>query len=74
MISQYKREEEEQNKYVDPTTLNEFQYAPAGTVPILSTSILVDVSSLRPATVPDLSSEETNFVKIYEDINDQNKQ
>ena len=31
MIAQYKREEEEQNKYVNPTTGNEFQYAPAGT-------------------------------------------
>ena len=30
MIAQYKREEEENNKYVDPTSGKEFLYAPTG--------------------------------------------
>jgi hypothetical protein len=46
MIAQYIREEEEQNRYVDPKSNKEFQYAPAGTAPILSTPTLVSVTSL----------------------------
>ena len=58
MISQYKQEEEEQNRYVDPASGAEFRYAPAGTAPILSISTLVDVPSLgAPAPVADLRKE-----------------
>jgi hypothetical protein len=68
MIAQYKREEEEQNRYVDPTGA-EFKYAPEGTVPILSTSTLVNVPSLgAPATLTVLRTEEANYNKIYQDI------
>jgi hypothetical protein len=68
MISQYKREEEEQNKYVDPLG-NEFKYAPTGMAPTLNTSTLVDVPSLgAPATVVDVSKEKNNYAKIYQDI------
>jgi hypothetical protein len=71
MISQYKQEEEEQNRYVDPASGAEFRYAPAGTAPILSISTLVDVPSLgAPAPVADLRKEKANFVKIYENFND----
>ena len=45
MISQYKREEEEKNKYVDPTSGNEFLYAPTGITPTINTPSLVPVSS-----------------------------
>jgi hypothetical protein len=58
MIAQYKREEEEQNKYVDPGTGKELRYTPTGMTPTLSTSTLKDVASLtRPATVVDVSTE-----------------
>jgi hypothetical protein len=70
MIAQYKREEEEQNKHVDPSG-NELRYAPAGTAPTLSTPTLVDVPSLgAPATVVDVSKEKNNYAKIYQDIQD----
>ena len=44
MIAQYKREEEENNKYVDPTG-TEFLYAPTGMTPTIKAAKLVDVSS-----------------------------
>jgi hypothetical protein len=70
MIAQYKREEEEKNKYVDPVG-NEFLYAPTGMTPALSTSTPVPVISLgRAAIVVDVSTEKNNYVKIYQDIQD----
>ena len=45
MIAQYKREEEEKNKYVDPKSGDEFLYAPTGMTPTLNTPTLV-----RPQT------------------------
>ena len=74
MIAQYKREEEEQNKYVDPTGA-EFKYAPTDMTPTLSTSTLVNVSSLaRPATVVDVSTEKNKYAKIYQDILDKKQE
>ena len=71
MIAQYKREEEEKNKYVDPTSGKEFLYDPTGMTPKLSTSTLTDVASLsRPATVEDVSKEKNNYAKIYQDLTD----
>jgi hypothetical protein len=70
MIAQYKREEEEKNKYVDPTG-NEFLYAPTGMTPTIATPSLVDVSSLgAPATITDVQTEQSNYAKIYQDIQD----
>jgi hypothetical protein len=61
MIAQYKREEEEQNKYIDPSG-NEFLYAPAGTTPTLTAPALVNIASLKgPATSADVEKEENNF-------------
>ena len=65
MIAQYKREEEENNKYVDPTG-KEFLYAPTDMTSTikLSTPSLVDVASLsRPATVADVSQEKNKYAK-----------
>ena len=45
MIAQYKREEEEKNKYVDPKG-NEFLYAPTGITPTIKSAKLVDEFSL----------------------------
>jgi hypothetical protein len=71
MIAQYKQEQEEQNRYIDPATGDEFLYAPTGMTPTLSTSTLKDVASLsRPATVVDVSKERNNYAKIYQDIQD----
>jgi hypothetical protein len=70
MIAQYKREEEEQNKCIDPSG-NEFLYAPAGTTPTLTAPALVNIASLKgPATSADVEKEETNYAKIYQDIQD----
>ena len=70
MISQYKREEEENNKYVDPTG-KEFVYDPTGMTPTLNTPTLVDVTSLgKPATLSDVETEQNNYAKIYQDLND----
>jgi hypothetical protein len=56
MITQYKREEEENNKYVDATG-NEFQYAPTGMTPTIKAAKLVDVPSLSaPATITDVEN------------------
>ena len=75
MIAQYKREEEEKNKYVDPKSGDEFLYAPTGMTPKLSTSTLTDVASLsRPATVVDVSNEKNNYAKIYQDIQDKKQE
>ena len=59
MIAQYKREEEEKNKYVDPKSGDEFLYAPTGMTPTLNTPTLVPVSSLgTAATITDLEKEQ----------------
>jgi len=74
MISQYKREQEEQNKYVDSTGA-EFQYAPAGAAPTLNTPSLVDVPSLgAPATVEDVAKEKNNYAKILQEIQDKKQE
>jgi chromosome segregation ATPase len=75
MIAQYKREQEEQNKYVDPTTRAEFQYVPTGMTPALSTSTLVPVPSLgAPATQEDAFKEKNNYAKNYQDIQDKKQE
>ena len=75
MIAQYKREEEEKNKYVDPKSGDEFLYAPTGMTPTLSTSTPVTVTSLgRAATVVDVSKEKNNYAKIYQDILDKKQE
>ena len=62
MIAQYKREEEEKNKYVDPKSGDEFLYAPTGITPTIATLSLVDVSSLgAPATITDVQTEQSNY-------------
>jgi hypothetical protein len=74
MIAQYKREEEEQNKYVDPAG-NEWLYAPAGTTPTINTPSLVSVSSLSaPATPADLQTEQNNYAKILQDLKDKEQE
>jgi hypothetical protein len=71
MIAQYKREEEEQNKYVDPSTGNEFLYAPTGMTPTIKAAKLVDVPSLSaPATITDVQTEQSNYVNILQKIQD----
>ena len=61
MIAQYKREEEEKNKYVDATG-NEFLYAPTGITPTINTKSLVPVTSLgAPATITDVQTEQSNY-------------
>ena len=75
MINQYKIKEEEQNRYVDPKTGDEFKYAPGGTSPILNAPVLVDVPSLSvPVTIRDVQTEETNFAKNLEDIKDKKQE
>ncbi len=75
MIAQYKREQEEQNKYVDPITGDQFQYAPAGTAPTFTAPALVDLLSLgNPATTADVGKEQTNFDKILQDIKDKKQE
>lgn len=74
MIAQYKREEEEKNKYVDATG-NEFLYAPTGMTPKLNTASLVDVSSLgAPATITDVQTEQSNYAKILENLRNKKKE
>jgi hypothetical protein len=71
MIAQYKREEEEKNKYVDPSTGNEFLYAPTGMTPTIKAAKLVDVPSLSaPATITDVQTEQSNYVNILQKIQD----
>ena len=61
MIAQYKREEEEKNKYVDPKG-NEFLYAPTGMTPTINTPSLVSVTSLgTPGTITDVQTEQSNY-------------
>jgi hypothetical protein len=65
MIAQYKREEEEKNKYVDPKSGDEFLYAPTGITPTIATPSLVDVSSLgAPATITDVETEQNKYARI----------
>ena len=74
MIAQYKREEEEKNKYVDATG-NEFLYAPTGMTPTIATPSLVDVSSLgAPATITDVEKEQSNYDKILQDLKDKEQE
>jgi hypothetical protein len=74
MISQYKREEEEKNKYVDPKTGTEFLYAPTGMTPTIVTPTFVDVPSLgTPATLTDVQTEQSNYTTILQDLKDKNK-
>jgi hypothetical protein len=75
MIAQYKREEEEQNKYVDPSTGDEFQFAPAGIAPTLKAPALVPVSSLgAPATVADVETEKNNYDTILQNLRNKKKE
>jgi hypothetical protein len=70
MISQYKREEEENNKYVDPTG-KEFVYDPTGMTPTIVTLTFVDVSALgKPANIVDVQTEQSNYGTIVRDLND----
>jgi len=70
MISQYKREEEENNKYVDPTG-KEFVYDPTGMTPTLNTVSPVPVTSLRaPTKLSDVETEQSNYTTIVRDLND----
>ncbi len=65
MINPCKREEEEQNRYVDAAG-NEFRFAPAGAIPTLNAPALVDVPSLSgPAKITDVQKVETNFSKKF---------
>ena len=74
MIARYKREEEEKNKYVDPTG-TEFLYAPTGMTPSINTPTLVPVSSLgTAATITDLEKEQSNYGKILQDLKDKKQQ
>ena len=74
MIAQYKREEEEKNKYVDATG-NEFLYAPTGITPTIATPSLVDVSSLgAPATITDVQTEQSNYATILQDLKDKEQE
>jgi hypothetical protein len=74
MIAQYKREEEEKNKYVDATGA-EFKYAPTGITPTINTPTLTDVTSLgAPATITDVETEQSNYAKIYQDLNDKKQE
>ena len=71
MIAQYKREEEEQNKYVDPAG-NEWLYAPA---PTIAAPSLVDVPSLSaPATTADVQTEQINYAKNLQDLKDKKQE
>jgi hypothetical protein len=75
MIAQYKREEEENNKYVDPASGKEFLYAPTGMTPTLNTPTLVPVSSLgTAATITDLEKEQSNYGKILQDLKDKEQE
>jgi hypothetical protein len=70
MISQYQREEEENNKFVDSAG-KEFLYAPTGMTPTLNTLSLVSVTSLSaPATLTNVQTEQGNYAKILRDLND----
>ena len=75
MIAQYKREEEEKNKYVDATG-NEFLYNPTGmSTPSIVTPTFVDVTSLGvPATLTDVQTEQANYAKILQDLTDKEQE
>ncbi len=75
MIAQYKREEEEKNKYVDPKSGDEFLYAPTGMTPTINTLSLVPVTSLGvPATIADVEKEQSNYATILQDLNDKEQE
>ena len=75
MIAQYKREEEEKNKYVDPLSGDEFLYAPTGMTPKIVTPSLIDVSSLgTPATITDVQTEQSKYAKILQDLKDKKQE
>ena len=74
MISQYKREQEEQNKYVDSTGV-EYKYAPTGMKPTINTPSLVDVTSLgKPAVPSDVEAEQNNYYTILENLRNKKKE
>ena len=74
MIAQYKREEEEQNKYVDPKG-NEFLYAPTGITPTIAAPSLVDVTSLgKPATPTDVQAQENKYGTLLQEIKDKKQE
>jgi hypothetical protein len=75
MIAQYKREEEEKNKYVDPATGNELQYAPTGMTPTIKAAKLVPVTSLSaPATITDVEKEQSNYATILQGLKDKKQE
>jgi chromosome segregation ATPase len=75
MIAQYKREEEEKNKYVDPATGNELQYAPTGMTPTIKAAKLVPVTSLSaPATITDVQTEQSNYATILQGLKDKKQE
>jgi hypothetical protein len=75
MIAQYKREEEENNKYVDPITGDEFLYAPTGMTPTIVTPTFVDVSALgKPATLTDVQTEQSKYANILQDLKDKEQE
>jgi hypothetical protein len=75
MIAQYKREEEEKNKYVDPATGNELQYAPTGMTPTIKAAKLVDIPSLSaPATITDVQTEQSNYATILQGLKDKKQE
>ena len=75
MIAQYKREQEELNKYVDPATGDEFQYAPTGMTPTIKAAKLVDVPSLSaPATITDVQTEQSNYDNNLQDLKDKEQE
>ena len=75
MIAQYKREEEENNKYVDSTG-KEFLYNPTGmSTPSIVTPTFVDVTSLgAPATLTDVQTEQANYANILQDLKDKEQE
>ena len=75
MIAQYKREEEENNKYVDPISGDEFLYTPTGITPTIKAPKLVSVTSLSdPATLTDVQTEQSNYANILQDLNDKKQE
>jgi hypothetical protein len=75
MIAQYKREEEEKNKYVDPKGGDEFLYAPAGMTPTINTPSYVDVTSLgAPATITDVQKNKVIMTTILQDLNNKKQE
>ena len=60
---------------MDPKSGDEFLYAPTGMTPTINTPTLVPVSSLgAPATITDVQTEQSNYAKIYQDIQDKKQE